>query len=448
MDKIWLGVDWGTHSSKWVCCINKTDTTVAGEIRSSTLVRVADSLIFSPSGNIPEPDERIIALKKIIIQDPRGQSFWKADREDTHSSLGEAVSFSFCALLCDIIHEVSEKRKVDFWTDLDIEVGFSLPNWIREESEEQDKKSAAALKHFHQAVSVSLWIFKEKRGRNLPVPGTPFSIETWKQLVNEALKAECYNENDTPNQSSFYNYDKLKWRYLMESCAAGLPYLRSIQISVDEEAPPRLVGLGKLLVIDVGAGSTDVGYMLRTIGRNNNENLHYLPPAATFEIAGNDLTDKLWEYYKSQGIRITWGEAENRKVSESVWHNLEFANNWRQQIARHVRDYVKGIPDERWLPAEVPLQVIVTGGSGVVDNLKDEIKIAVVEGLKARNISRVTVEKTKLINERLANWSFQDEAEYAKRAVSIGAADTDKPALIFLSKTDPPTKITTGIIRY
>jgi len=41
----------------------------------------------------------------------------------------------------------------------------------------------------------------------------------------------------------------------MESGAAGLPYLRAMNV----ELVPGCPGLAKLLVIDVGAGSTDVG---------------------------------------------------------------------------------------------------------------------------------------------------------------------------------------------
>jgi hypothetical protein len=90
-----------------------------------------------------------------------------------------------------------------------------------------------------------------------------------------------------------YEIDNVKWSYLVESCAAGLPYLRDIIQDIEEAAPAGRQGLGKLLIIDVGAGSTDVGYMLRTIGTA--ENLFYFPPAATFEVAGNALTKALRE---------------------------------------------------------------------------------------------------------------------------------------------------------
>lgn len=284
----------------------------------------------------------------------------------------------------------------------------------------------------------------------MPIPGKPFSIQEWKQLVKDgrdSLGVDDKNISMEQLTQNIHNLDTLKWRYLVESCAAGLPYLRNIITSVENESPPGLKGLGKLLVIDVGAGSTDVGYMLRTINLENKENLFYFPPAATFVIAGNELTERLREYYEQQGIRRAWAEAETAKLRETGWHALEFARDWRQQIRRHVKEYIRGIPDKRWLPLSVPLQVIVTGGSGVVPSLKDEIKVGVCEGLGECGVSQGVIQRTKLIGERLLYVDFPTEAEYARRAVSIGAADTDKPALKYLPKLGPPTQVITEILR-
>jgi len=443
--KVCLGIDWGTHSSKWSCHIDNVDEGLVGKIHHSTLVRIGDDLIFSPGENVSETHERIDSLKRIIINDPLGQSFWDADRLDTGTSLGEAVSFSICSLLCDAVIELRDKQNICFPTDTEMEIGFSLPNWLRD----QDKKSEVALDHFRHAVYASCFIFKEHSSSELPVPGKAYSIEVWKRIVNEALKG-CKNsdqiEGIDKHIQELHRIDNLKWRYLVESCAAGLPYLRSI--SLEEEAPSGLPGLGKLFVVDVGAGSTDVGYMLRTLNRQGSEQLHYFPPAATFEIAGNQLTDKVREYYEQQGTRMTWQDAENRKLSESGWHDLEFAKNWRDQICRHIRVYVKGIPDYRWLPMEVPLQVVVTGGSGAVPGLKEEIKEALCAGLKERDISQRTINNTRLINERLSYWTFEHEAEYARRAVSIGASDPNKPELKYLAKMDKMIHIQRDIIKY
>jgi len=375
-----------------------------------------------------------------------GQSFWDANRDDTHSSLGEAVSFSFCCLLGDIVQQLSTSKGVNLTQGTLIDIGFSLPNWLRD----IDKKSKAALIHFQQAANIACWAFRQTYESNLPLPGKPYPIKDWKIIVKQARK-DC-KLDDTPllvqklTQTAFI-LDNLKLRYLVESCAAGLPYLRSITTHIERESPPGLFGLGKLLVVDVGAGSTDVGYMLRTIGKEK-EHLLFLTPAVTCGIAGDDLTDRLWEYYQQNGRRITREEAEIRKLSETTWHKLEFANDWRQHIRRHVRDYVRGIPDERWLPYDVPLQVVVTGGSGVVVGLREDIKQGVRDGLNDRHVDWRVVEKTILISERLSGWNFANQAEYGRRAVSIGAADINKPALKHYSKLDKPTRVEAKIIKF
>lgn len=446
VDKLWLGVDWGTHSSKWVCSFENGET-LTGKIHSSTLVRVDNDLIFPEGDKIPDGGEKIDSLKGTIIRDPMGQSFWDADRADTNSTLGEAVSFSFCCLLCDITRELSEEKGLSLTPDISIEIGFSLPNWLRD----LDKKSKAALVHFQQAVNISCWIYRQTYGRDLPIPGKPFPIKDWKLIIKNARK-NCML-GDAPVlvkelTEKVYSLDTLKWGYLVESCAAGLPYLRSITTLMEKDSPPGLQGLGKLLVVDVGAGSTDVGYMLRTISLKKRENLFYFTPAGTFGIAGNELTERVWEYFQQQGRRLTREDAEVRKLSDSKWYNLEFANEWRQQIRRHVREYVRGIPDGRWLPIDVPLQIVVTGGSGVVSGLRDEIKKGVRDGLKDRGVQERAVGRAILISEKLPVWGFAQEAEYGRRAVSIGAADTNKPALKYCAKLDRPTRVETKTIRF
>ena len=394
--QLWFGVDWGTHSSKWIAIIGKTDTTLAGEIHSSTLVRIGNKLIFPHGQNIPAGDERIDALKGKLIQDPLGQSFWDADRIDTHTSLGEAVCFSFCCLLTDIFQKLAEEG-VSKDSDTIIEIGFSLPNWLRG----IDKKSTYAAIHFHQAAKVSCWIFEQMQGKDLPAPGKPYSITEWKECVTEA-RSNCRIDemplSDEKLTETIYSFNTFKWSYLVESCAAGLPYLRTITMSIERDSPPGLHGLGKLLVVDVGAGSTDVGYMLRTISLEKKENLFYFPPAGTFSIAGNELTQRLWEYYEQQGQRMTWAEAESRKLTDTGWADLEFVNEWEGQIRRHIKEYIKGVPDKRWLPADVPLQIVVTGGSGVVPGLKDQIKKGVYDGLLERDIPKRIIERATLIH--------------------------------------------------
>jgi hypothetical protein len=445
IEKLWIGIDWGTHSSKWACVHPLAQGPLAGQIHSSALVRENGFLILPKGQDIPKGDETIEGLKGKIILDPLGQSFWNADRMDTNTSMGEAVTFSFCCLLADVDLAL---KSADVCIDphTEVEVGFSLPNWLRDDN----NKSRAALHHFHEAASVACCIFRS--GLELPIPGVRYTIAVWKEIVSRAATkclagVEEMISIDTLTSRS-YTLDKIKWGYLVESCAAGLPYLKSSIEEIEEGSPLGLKGLGKLLVIDAGAGSTDVGYMLRTLNTQGKENLFYFPPAATFGVAGNDLTDRLWEHYRQQGREMAREEAEARKLGEGDWRDLEFAKEWRHKICQHVKEYVRGITDKRWLPTEVPLQVVVTGGSAVVYALKDEIRSAVVEGLKGLGIESRTYKETKVITTSLGGWKFDDEAEYARRAVSIGATDPNKPSLKYCSALEKPTKLSKTPYRY
>jgi hypothetical protein len=149
-----------------------------------------------------------------------------------------------------------------------------------------------------------------------------------------------------------------------------------------------------------------------------------------------ELNCYLREYYRQQGRVLTSDEAEALKLSDEGWHDLEFAKHWRQSIKQHVQEYVRGITDRMWLPREVALQVIVTGGSGVVSGLKSEIRDGVCEGLQERGIDRGAINATNLRGEALDGWDFSDEIDCARRAVSIGASDPHKPTLRPLSKLE------------
>lgn len=233
---------------------------------------------------------------------------------------------------------------------------------------------------------------------------------------------------------------------MVESCAAGLPYLRSIKL----DSPPGVPGLGKLLVIDVGAGSTDIGYMLRTINRETRkENLFYSSPAPTLNVAGNILTEEIKDFHYSIGKPITPIEAESFKITKTQeWIDKPFVDIWRKNISRHVKEYVINIPDKHWLDMDVTLQVIITGGSGFIEGLSEEIKKSIIEALVYRGLVNTISENIKLIDEGLLAWQFSTKEQYARMAVAIGSADKNKPSLKYLPKMDPPVHIKTGIKRY
>jgi hypothetical protein len=267
----------------------------------------------------------------------------------------------------------------------------------------------------------------------------------WKQLVREARSeghATTHSELDIENitQVRFESQSSgISWGFLTESGAAGLPYLRASEI----ESVPGAPGLAKLLVIDVGAGSTDVGYMLRVRNRKTHaEKLYYFPPATSFPVAGNELTKAIMKHYAARGEPLTYREAEARKLQQTGWQELSFVKVWRDRIGEHVREYVDGVQDCRWLPLPVSLNVVITGGSGLVPGLKNQIAGAVREAFERRGFRSQTIEKVRILGSHIPRLSYKTEAEYARRAVCLGATDSDKPGCKYLDKMDEAKNVT------
>src|SRR5205823_4256795 len=158
-------------------------------------------------------------------------------------------------------------------------------------------------------------------------------------------------------------------------------------------------------------------------------------------VAGNVLTRELLSSLRAKNQRVTEVEAELRKMQETGWHKLAFVQNWISQIAQHVGEYVEGIPDERWLPLPVTLNVVVTGGSGLVPGLKKAVTEAVREGLRNRVTEKETLQKIQTPGEHLPKLSFGTEPEYARRAVCLGASDAYRPGCKFMASTDAPSQV-------
>ena len=435
--KAYLGIDWGTHSAKWAGrFVGDGDFVSNMPLYSSDLARTDDSLTFSPDPVTLDEDSLITSVKERLIQDPLGQDFWGSDRLDTGTSLGEAVAFSLCCLLSDAVSHIEGNVGV-----CPIDIGFSFPNWLVEDT----KEAKAAVKHFRQAVEVTVNLLGHVPSNELPQPQKSFPIIRWKDLVGQALARSREGNGDgetlridnmTQRRFNLPTYDAA-WSFLVESGAAGLPYLRAMNIDTVPGAP----GLAKLLVVDVGAGSTDVGYMLRVQHRKTEqENFYYFMPASSFPEAGKVLTQELVKHYSARDEPITSREAEARKLQNTNWANLPFVDSWRKRICEHVREYVEGIPDKRWLPLPVPLNIVVTGGSGLVPGLADAVKDAVIEALDRLHIDQKTRRRVVLSGSHIPNLSFKTEAAYAQRAVCLGASDPEKPGFRYMARMDPPIR--------
>ena len=431
-DKYLIGIDWGTHSSK--ICLAVTPTDYVPTLFSSDLLYENDQLVFSPTGKFSQ-DNLVKHLKSDLIEQSLRVLFWgKDNRPDTGTSLGEAVVFSIMCLLTASRRQFQkEHRNADFCT---IELGFSFPNWLAE----NNRKATEAAQNFCEAVSVAVTIVTTERIEALPEPGKPFSIATLKAMVDKGRPA---TKNVSPraltiqdmNTTSFRNSERApEWKFIVESGAAGLPYLRTMRLPNDRGIP----GLAKLLVVDVGAGSTDVGYMLKTINVNTADPVfYYFHPAPTFAEAGNALTHELMKHHHAKNEPITLVEA--RKVSQRAWHKLPFVDLWIRHICEHVAQYVRGVPDQRWLPLPKELHVVVTGGSGLVPGLKEQLQQAVVKALDDRHFDRQTCEAVQMVDKYRPRFNLSTEADVARMAVCFGAADPYKPGFRYISRMDPPS---------
>jgi len=447
--KIYVGIDWGTHSSKWAAEVVTEEggsIFLSAIISSDLLVDDGKITMAPPDGYLPKI-ERVSSFKRYIIDDPN-TPFWVGTRNDINMSMGAGVVFSICTLFRDFLSKLSERELIanNF---AEIEVGFSFPNWLKE----NDFNSKTAANNYHQAIVISCCLFKIY----LPNPGKQYSVRKWEELVSKiredidfppdniisiADMTKPYRPQDFKGEDN----NNLQWRYLVESCAAGLPYLRNIKL----KTPPGLPGLVKLLVIDIGAGSTDIGYMLRTIRpRDGGENLFYFPPAVTLPVAGDVLTESIKNFHDSIGRNITRTEAENYKIHKaSEWINKPFAERWKKEICEHIEEYIKNSPDRRWLDVNVPLQVIITGGSAIIEGLSTEVGKAVNNSLIERGLPHAVAKNVEIISDNIFAGAFPIQDDYARMAVAIGSADKDKPSLKYLPKMDPPTHIVVGSERY
>jgi hypothetical protein len=411
---------------------------------SSDLLHDGGCLVFSPkASSVQDKDNLIRRLKGDLIQHIGRIPFWgRDDRPDSGTSLGEAVVFSLVCLLAEG-NRMLAKVKAQPGPD-QTEVGFSFPNWLAEES----RQASEAAQNFSDAVTVAIHIVSAHPIDELPVRGKAFSIQTLKEWTSASRAATQSDQRrllsiEEANTRIFtFGANVPEWRFIVESGAAGLPYLRAMKLK-DRRG---VAGLAKLLVIDVGAGSTDVGYMLKTSNiRTGAATFYYFHPASTFAEAGNALTEELRKHYRAQNKPISWAEAEAQKVSRSAWHKLPFVQLWIRHICDHVAQYVAGVPDQRWLPLPVELQVVVTGGSGLVPGLKDQLHTAVTESLNGRHFDRQTCDAVRVVDRYEPRFNLESEAEVARMAVCFGAADPDKPGFRYTAKMDPPARTSVRI---
>jgi len=424
-----LGIDWGTHSSKWAYQTG-SGSPVIGEIWDSAVTSLDDRLLWFPLEERFQDSGREVALKRKLIQDP-DQSFWEGSRPKIKVTLGEAVVFSLLALLLDADGVLSARRKT-LKSD-SLTVRFSHPNWISEEN-------VRALGCFRDAAVVALSIFLEgiefKRTRG---------IEVERKKLRDAIERHRPIRDRIPSFPEYYDHSrfescargvlqKVSWELVFESCAAGFPYVIQGERELLEAPITQLPAhrrVRKLLVVDVGAGSTDAGYLLRTIRPRDSQRvmrplLIWLPAANALEVAGQWLTKRILADLRQQGRRVTDAEAEEFKLgSPQLWSAKPYLGEWNKLIADHVGDYVGTICDGVCLPNSPPLEIVVTGGSSAVTSMRKEVLRHVQQALRDRGLSEDLSNATALTEASSLGGlgrAYQD-IEIAQLAVCLGASD-------------------------
>ena len=311
-------------------------------------------------------------------------------------------------------------------------IRFSHPNWISTEN-------VRALQCFRDAAVVALSALLEGVNADEHDGRIVLSAATLKDVVRkyrpyvDALPtfAGQYNHQDY-ERCAKGTINDIEWEFVFESCAAGFPYLLQHDRDAFEEPLhtfPANRRLRKLLVVDVGAGSTDAGYLVRTIRPRDYQGimrplLIWLPAADALELAGMWLTDKIFADLKQQRGPVTLGEAEDIKLNrQGAWLEKPYVREWSERIAAHVSEYARSLRDEVCLPQAPELEVVITGGSSAVQRMRDEVLDEVKRALVERGLP--IGRATRLIQAesfRLQAGGYE-QVQLAQLAVSLGASD-------------------------
>lgn len=432
-----IGIDWGTHSSKWTwkCLEPGSGKIIEARFKilySDVCLEHDSKRIFLSEDSPLTGSDYESSVKGRLIKNPDAL-FWASPQRRSRLTLGELVSFSLWFLLGEAYQDLCSAvgRQPG-----EIDIRFSLPNWV------DLAEGAVGRAYYEQAARVACYMFASDREAWSRAP-RPVR-EQWQDDVKKAMKVLDISDDskiDTDDPQGFRSMlqrnpdvgSGVTFRFVAESSAAGLVGLR-----VTEEDEGRF--LRKILVVDVGAGSTDIGYVIRSIPPKDsgaNEALCQLPPANTCQIAGEDLTRRIVGIYRSRGENIGFGEAELRKIvgADKEWLRHPNVTDWIRSIAEHVRSYVNDVPDRHWLPEMPGLQVLITGGSGVVAGLREAILSAAAEGLRQRGISVNVINATRPMILKMGGPAATDAN---RLAVAFGAASEDFPRLTYLTKMGPP----------
>jgi hypothetical protein len=458
LKRVWIGLDWGTHSSKWWYEAEEEGGKLLPAIKApavidSTIHRSGQKLSLARERELLKSECQDARLKRRLLDDPLGADYWGAIREGIGISLGEAATLSLGVLLGDVVRDIGSKNYAILSGKTAIEIRYSLPNWISEEPSHQ----ASRKRMFETAAILSLLV-ADRGVEVLPGVGKEIGIEDWRALIRHIRQSPACSQifENAPHDFAsmiggpFGIPDRpISWRMVVESTAAGFPQLQHFLIP-PEAARKTEDHWVKLLVVDVGAGSTDAGYFISSRKSDGKLLLNYLKPAATFDYAGEQLTEMLKKFYlRKKNREMTTQEAETIKLSApDEWKDEPFVSAWRDQIADTVGEYMRHVPDELRLgePRIPGLKIVMTGGSGLVEGLDRAIWNSVAEALARRDVPHNVANRTE-ITELSLDWP-EDRFDRARRAVSIGAANRELAQLGYVAGLAKATLIKTSVERW
>ena len=451
--RLWMGIDWGTHSSKWWYTVETGSGKIIQPSKlpgvvDSTIYRLGDDLIVGRERARIRRDLADPRLKRLLLKDPQGASYWDASREGIGISLGEAATLTVGCILGDVAAYLADES-LELTPSTEINLRFSLPNWI-----DVDSEHVAARKRMYQTTVVCVGLIKSLGWKRLPAIGSKVSLLEWREIVNQVRKMPDVSELLKKGPGSFaemveteYSMNGSSWRLAAESSAAGYMVLEQLLRNVPRNASTQKHWL-KVLVVDVGAGSTDTGYLVSSRTVVESELLmNYLPPARTLDYAGEQLTEMLRDFYLREHNRnLSIEEAETMKLTApDKWNGQQFVKDWRERIAKSVADYVFHVPDEARLGESAidGLKIVLTGGSGLVPALDDAVKAAVIDALGRRGVPGNIASRTDVVKVRQR--AITDPVDAARRAVSTGAAQSDFALLAYREKLTKGTRKVTAL---
>lgn len=191
--KLWVGIDWGTHSSKWWYTAEDTSENVfeprnVDAVIDSTLHRHGQNLLLVREKTLTTRDLSIPRLKRCLIEYPLGPNFWEAIWEDsTGVSLGEASALSLAVILRDVFDSVQANGLEVVPGQTEIRICFSLPNWVGQETGELKARC-----QMFQACAAVVALLQDGGLETLPKVGMEVPIKGWHEGICRARKTpEC-----------------------------------------------------------------------------------------------------------------------------------------------------------------------------------------------------------------------------------------------------------------